>query len=270
MEMMETRPRTSGQNKRKEKTMNNTKEEIQATIWKRGEGQTTEAVRLAKEKSAYLIVRDRKTAHRLSQQHPELRSPITFLELMDTRMRGSFIKDIVIDDVEYFKYMLFCSITAGLNVTLPIPTSTLKTPMSEHTKEEIQGAIDAVISTLAEWVGQKSLRLEGSCSMLMEINKMTPHDKIKAVLQMIVDTTDFIHPEHENQVVDALELLETHKLVPKYAVVIDDTCGLSKKICTKIATLMLQAGYENAHDYLMETYIRTEIEELISMENNDE
>ena len=33
-----------------------------------------------------------------------------------------------------------------------------------NTKEEIQRAIDAVISTLAEWAGQKSLRLEGSCS----------------------------------------------------------------------------------------------------------
>jgi len=112
-----------------------------------------------------------------------------------------------------------------------------------NTKEEIQGAIDAVISTLAEWVGQKSLRLEGSCSMLMEINKMTPHDKIKAVLQMIVDTTDFIHPEHENQVVDALELLETHKLLPKDAVVVDrvEYDEMTEKLSLEIKTLRAKA-----------------------------
>ena len=110
-------------------------------------------------------------------------------------------------------------------------------------------------------------------------NKMTPHDKIKAALEFYVSPYTYqkdmktgikdIQNDNGVRADSALALLETHKLVPKYAVVIDDTCGLSKKICTKIATLMLQAGYENAHDYLMETYIRTEIEELISMENND-
>ena len=59
---------------------------------------------------------------------------------------------------------------------------------------------------------------------------MTPHDKIKAALQTIVDTTDFIHPEHENQVVDALELLETHKLVPKDAGEMVDLDALKREM----------------------------------------
>ena len=90
-------------------------------VWKRGEGQTTKAVELAKDTKAYLIVRDHKAAQRLSAENPELRFPITFEELIQTKMKGSYVREIVIDDVEDLKTMLLGMITAGLNVTLPTP-----------------------------------------------------------------------------------------------------------------------------------------------------
>lgn len=89
--------------------------------WQRGKGQTTEAVRIAKETGAYLIVRDKNTAIRISQQERDLRFPVTFNELIVSRMKGSAIKNIVIDDVEDLKNILLNSLTAGFDVTLPQP-----------------------------------------------------------------------------------------------------------------------------------------------------
>jgi len=57
-------------------------------------------VEIANEMGAYLIVRDRQAAKRLSEQTN--RFPVTFEELLDSRMEGSRVRNIVIDDADEF------------------------------------------------------------------------------------------------------------------------------------------------------------------------
>jgi len=80
----------------------------------RGTGKTKRAVELAMATGAYLVVRNRDEAHRLSQEYPKLRFPVTFQELKDTRMQGSFVRNIVIDDLEDFKNQLLFELLGGL------------------------------------------------------------------------------------------------------------------------------------------------------------
>jgi hypothetical protein len=63
-------------------------------------GKTFEAVKLAIETDSYLVVPNRDQALLLSKQYPELRFPITWEEFISTRMRGSWIKKIVIDNLD--------------------------------------------------------------------------------------------------------------------------------------------------------------------------
>ena len=66
-------------------------------------GKTTEAIRLANETGAYLVVRSRDEALRVSKLNPSPnRFPVTFQEILEQRMRGSFVRNIVIDNVDLF------------------------------------------------------------------------------------------------------------------------------------------------------------------------
>jgi hypothetical protein len=68
-------------------------------------GRTTDMVKLANETGAYLVVRDRNAAMRL--QDVCERFPVTYSELMQDRMRGSMVRNIVIDDADaLLKYIL--------------------------------------------------------------------------------------------------------------------------------------------------------------------
>ena len=70
---------------------------------------------------------------------------------------------------------------------------------------------------------------------------MTPHDKIKAALEFYGSPYTYqkdmktgikdIQNDNGVKADSALALLETHKLVPKDAVVIDDTCGNADQCC---------------------------------------
>lgn len=82
----------------------------------RGTGKTTAAIELAKKTGAYLVVRDGDHAHGLSRRFPELRFPMTFEELMHGKMCTAGVRNIVIDDIEDFKDMIFRKVTSGLIV----------------------------------------------------------------------------------------------------------------------------------------------------------
>jgi len=70
----------------------------------RGMGKTTKAVEHAIKNDLYLIVADRKRAQELFCKYSDkgLRMPVTFEEFLRTKMRGSFIKKIIIDDADSF------------------------------------------------------------------------------------------------------------------------------------------------------------------------
>ena len=66
----------------------------------RGKGKTTEAVKIANDTGAYLVVHNQDEVTRLSTKCN--RFPITYDELLDGHMKGSFVRNIVIDNIEMF------------------------------------------------------------------------------------------------------------------------------------------------------------------------
>lgn len=77
----------------------------------RGLGKTTEAVKQAHRTGAYIIVKDRRRALYCMQiaeeLHLNIRFPVTFEEFLHSRMRGSHVRNIVIDDADDFFLSLF-------------------------------------------------------------------------------------------------------------------------------------------------------------------
>ena len=65
-------------------------------------GKTTEIVKLALEHDAYIVVPDRHQARHLFEEYPNIRFPITWDELMQTRMQGAHpsARKIVIDNLD--------------------------------------------------------------------------------------------------------------------------------------------------------------------------
>lgn len=84
----------------------------------RGLGKTTEAVKQAHRTGAYIIVKDRPRAVECMQLaeelHLNIRFPITFGEFLDSRLKGSYINNIVIDDADE----LFLSLFRGLDIEM--------------------------------------------------------------------------------------------------------------------------------------------------------
>ena len=71
----------------------------------RASGKTTKAIELANEKGAYLAVRTKHIANHIyySDEYPDLdRFPITHHELIGNGADGSFVRNVVIDDVDHF------------------------------------------------------------------------------------------------------------------------------------------------------------------------
>ena len=86
-------------------------------------GKTTKAVELALETDAYLIVRDHNEAYRLSGLYPSLRFPVTFDELLNSGMRGSQVRNIVIDNADDFLRFVVGSVGALTIDAITIPGS---------------------------------------------------------------------------------------------------------------------------------------------------
>ena len=63
-------------------------------------GKTTEAIKVANETGAYLVVHSKEEAKRVSDDTD--RFPITYSELLKGKMEGSFVRNIVIDNLEVF------------------------------------------------------------------------------------------------------------------------------------------------------------------------
>ncbi len=65
-------------------------------------GKTTKAIEQAAMSGAYIVVATRQDAQRVAKQAKEMecniRFPVTFDELLSGKMKGSFVRNIVIDD----------------------------------------------------------------------------------------------------------------------------------------------------------------------------
>jgi hypothetical protein len=79
-------------------------------------GKTTEAIKLVSKTNGYLVVMNKIEAQRVAKQAEEMglniRFPITFSELIRDGLRGSFVRNIVIDNTD----MLLEHIFPGLRI----------------------------------------------------------------------------------------------------------------------------------------------------------
>ncbi len=96
----------------------------------RGMGKTTKAIKMANETGGYLLVHSYDEAVRLSRlpgdQKP-LRFPVTYQEFLSGKMRGSFVRNVVIDNAEMF----LREVTGGVSVDA-ITLTTEETPDKEY------------------------------------------------------------------------------------------------------------------------------------------
>lgn len=70
-------------------------------------GKTTNAVNLANSTGAYLVVANSAIAKQIAKEHKPDRYPITIHELLSDKMRGSNIKNIVIDNLDLMLPVIF-------------------------------------------------------------------------------------------------------------------------------------------------------------------
>lgn len=69
-------------------------------------GKTTQMIKQAAKTGAYIICMNMKEAKRVADQAEDMglqiRFPVTFQELLDNKMRGSFVRNILIDNCDSF------------------------------------------------------------------------------------------------------------------------------------------------------------------------
>lgn len=70
-------------------------------------GKTTKAVKLANETGAYLIVPNKHQAQQVSKEHKLDRYPITIHEFLADKMKGSFVRNVVIDNADMVLEQIF-------------------------------------------------------------------------------------------------------------------------------------------------------------------
>jgi hypothetical protein len=67
-------------------------------------GKTTDLIKMAAQSQAYIVVMHRREAQRIAEQAEEMgldiRFPVTFEELLQTKMVGSFVRNIIIDNAD--------------------------------------------------------------------------------------------------------------------------------------------------------------------------
>lgn len=98
----------------------------------RGKGRTQAMVQLANDTGAYLVVRN----HQMAEYCQKLgckRFPVTYAELMGTQMRGSFVRNIVIDDADAFLAYIFPHLTID-----GISTGSLAQPEPARGQDELE------------------------------------------------------------------------------------------------------------------------------------
>jgi len=75
-------------------------------------GKTTQAIMQAAETGAYIVTVNRDEARRIAEQAKKLelniKFPITFEELLRDKLRGSFFKSVIIDNVDMFLQRHVC------------------------------------------------------------------------------------------------------------------------------------------------------------------
>lgn len=87
-------------------------------------GKTVDAVKLANETGAYLVVRNQNWAREVDQLYKPNRFPVTYADVLEGRMRGSFVRNIVIDDVDAFiQYACMGLIVEACTMSAEITTS---------------------------------------------------------------------------------------------------------------------------------------------------
>lgn len=78
-------------------------------------GKTTELIKMSAEKNEYILVANRQRASEVQRMAQNMGLnilyPITLHEYLDTRMRGSFIKNILIDDADLILQEIFNTVT---------------------------------------------------------------------------------------------------------------------------------------------------------------
>ena len=83
-------------------------------------GKTFEAAKIANDTGAYLVVDNVKQAKLIHKYFETKRFPLTFWELMESRLDGSYVQNIVIDNLDHFIQDLFPHLTIEA-VTLTNP-----------------------------------------------------------------------------------------------------------------------------------------------------
>lgn len=74
-------------------------------------GKTTEAIKKAHETKAYLIVineaEKRRVVKMAEEMNLNIRNPVTWAEYQQDQMRGSFVRNVVIDNADYILQQVF-------------------------------------------------------------------------------------------------------------------------------------------------------------------
>lgn len=130
------------------------------TIYKsRAGGKTRDAVKIAVAYDAYLVVDNDKQASLLHQEFHEhgLRMPVSFSEFASTKMQGSWIKKVVIDNADALLRQLFPGLDI-LAITITDPQDRL-TIWGDDTYRRYSDKemIDRVLRNLKSRDGQKPM-----------------------------------------------------------------------------------------------------------------
>lgn len=81
-------------------------------------GKTTEAVKLANETGAYLVVANMHMAAHVAHSFDLDRYPVTFAELIEKQLKGSWVRNVVIDNLdECLKWYLGSLKIEGVTLT---------------------------------------------------------------------------------------------------------------------------------------------------------
>ena len=82
---------------------------------RRGEGKTRKIIELAVKNKAYIIVTDRRRAQSVYEMavkmgFPGMLFPVTVSEYMSNKMRGSYVKNVLLDDADDILQHIFSTV----------------------------------------------------------------------------------------------------------------------------------------------------------------
>ena len=111
-------------------------------------GKTTAAIHKAAETKAYIIVPTEQDKRRIVLQAEDMgvniRHPVTLHEFLNDRMRGSWVRNVVIDDADRFLETLF----EGLKIEM----ATINDDFAEHTAQDpVRSRLAHALKMNMEW-----------------------------------------------------------------------------------------------------------------------